>query len=280
MNKPTITYNELQKMINELKQINHVIITNYYNDEGYFNSLKDIEIIKFRNTIVLLIRYCEFNILYYWTKSAETLVDALLNIQLSQSYPTRLEILYRGNRDVVDNIIQNTTFKFYGGILRLQKKVTIEDVGYKNSHIFKATTYNIDEIKDMHSNIFNKYIDRHLEYTELYTLINNGNVLIYVDEKKILGCLIYTIRGKYYHLRYWFVDKKNSQHKQGIGKALIKELYNIAGVGNIIEVWSRKDNTIVTEIYEKYGFKKDGLESDILMYTSDSTVLKPLVPLN
>ena len=226
--------------------------TNLYSEPSCFNQLISL-LIKYDDYMVFLQTYEEFYKLYYISETEDNMIHAINNAtNIIKEKPIIIEYLYKRNQaNSLDSIVNNTCFTYYGGILRF-----------------------------IHSNIFNKYIDRHIEYSELYTLINNGNVLIYVDEKRILGCLIYTIRGKYYHLRYWFVDKKNSQHKQGIGKALIKELYNIAGVGKFIEVWSRKDNTIVTEIYEKYGFKKDGLESDIFIYANNSSTIESLNPLN
>ena len=255
--------------------------TNLYSEPSCFNQLISL-LIKYDDYMVFLQTYEEFYKLYYISETEDNMIHAINNAtNIIKEKPIIIEYLYKRNQaNSLDSIVNNTCFTYYGGILRLQKKITIEDIGNKNTHISKAVTDNIDEIMGIHSNIFNKYIDRHIEYSELYNLINNGNVLIYVDEKRILGCLIYTIRGKYYHLRYWFVDTKKSQHKQGIGKALIKELYNIAGVGKFIEVWSRKDNTIVTEIYEKYGFKKDGLESDIFIYANNSSTIESLNPLN
>ena len=184
--------------------------TNLYSEPSCFNQLISL-LIKYDDYMVFLQTYEEFYKLYYISATEDNMIHAINNAtNIIKEKPIIIEYLYKRNQvNSLDSIVNNTCFTYYGGILRLQKKITIEDIGNTNTHIFKAVTDNIYEIMGIHSNIFNKYIDRHIEYSELYTLINNGNVLIYVDEKRILVCLIYTIRGKYYHLRYWFVDKKN-----------------------------------------------------------------------
>lgn len=142
-----------------------------------------------------------------------------------------------------------------------------------------ASEKDVDSIISLHSKIFNKYIDRELNITELRLLINNGNVLVYKYNDSITGCLIYSHCGKNTHLRYWFVDK-TIQHLKGIGKALLFELFRITGIGNVIEVWCRKDNIHAYNIYRNYGFQEDGLASDIFMIANRTIFIEYLMPLN
>lgn len=276
-----LTYKDLEVLINELKITNKSFYTNCYSDEVYFSALSDIEIKQYKNVIILLSKNDAYNILYFWTNSIDDLIKAFKDVINNQVNPIKLEIIYKKERTIINNIEQNTNFMYYGGIVRLQKKIDQNDIHYFQANYIAYATYSdIDEILTIHSNIFNIYIDRALEYNELKALVENKNVIIYKYNNEILGCIIYTKRGKFYHLRYWFVNKKNIGNHKGIGRKLIHTFYKIVGVGNFIEVWSRKDNNIVTEIYEHYGFKKDGLESDILIYSNDNNLINPLIPLN
>ena len=257
-----ISYKELILLINEIKQKNSNFYTNYYYNEEYYLNMEDVNVIKYNSTIILLHNKCSFRYIYFWSTS----LSELSNI--------------KGNNKL-EKYLLDINFKYYGGIQRLQKKINHNDMLLESKcSISYAVKVDIEGILNLHAKIFNKYIDRELTYKELLELINNGNVLLCKINGYIAGCLIYNKRGKFYHLRYWFANKDMEGNIKGVGKALLYKLYKIAGSGNFIEVWSRKDNQIVTEIYKRYGFKEDGLNSDVFVYSQDEALIAPLIPLN
>ncbi len=275
-----ISYKELILLINEIKQKNSIFYTNYYYNEEYFNNMKEINLIKFNNTMILLYDKQAFKYIYFWSNSLCELADALKDVKKDNIVPLIVEVLYKGNNKL-EKYLLDINFKYYGGIQRLQKKINHNDMLLESKcSISYAVKVDIEGILSLHAKIFNKYIDRELTYKELLELINNGNVLLCKINGCIAGCLIYNKRGKFYHLHYWFANKDMEGNIKGVGKALLYKLYKIAGSGNFIEVWSRKDNQIVTEIYKRYGFKEDGLNSDVFVYSQDEALIAPLIPLN
>lgn len=273
-----ISYQELILFINDIKQKNSNFYTNYYYNEEYYLNMEDINVIKYKNTVILLHNKYSFIYIFFWSNSLSELSDILKEIKKNNTKPLIIEVIYKGNNKL-EKYLLDIHFKYYGGILRLQKKINNSDILLENKfNISYAVKADIEDILNLHAKIFNKYIDRELTYKELLWLINNKNVLLCKINGQTAGCLIYNKRGKFYHLRYWFVNKEISI--KGIGKALLYKLYDIAGECNFIEVWSRKDNQFVTDIYKRYGFKEDGLNSDIFIYSLDSSLIEPLIPLN
>lgn len=275
-----ISYKELILLINEIKQKNSNFYTNYYYNEEYYLNMEDVNVIKYNSTIILLHNKHSFRYIYFWSTSLSELSNILKNIKNNNTKPVIIEVIYKGDNKLEEYLL-DIQFKYYGGIQRLQKKINHNDMLFESKcSISYAVKVDIEGILNLHTKIFNKYIDRELTYKELLELINNGNVLLCKINGCIAGCLIYNKRGKFYHLRYWFANKDMEGNIKGVGKALLYKLYKIAGSGNFIEVWSRKDNQIVTEIYKRYGFKEDGLNSDVFVYSQNEALIAPLIPLN
>ena len=225
----------------------------------------------------------KYNLIFYWTLSYDNLISIINSIKDKFSVPSIIECLYSRNSHIKNRLIEQTGFDFYGGILRLNKQVEYYDINFNNNiNIEYATQDDINNIQTLYSSIFNLYIDRILTKSELEYYINHKNILVNRHGSHIAGCLIFSKLDTEttYHLRYWFVDKKHHEELKGVGKSLLHKLYKIVNTGNMIEVWSRKDNQLVTDIYEKYGFKKDGLECDVLIYSKDKNLIEPLIPLN
>ena len=49
-----ISYQELILFINDIKQKNSNFYTNYYYNEEYYLNMEDINVIKYKNTVILL----------------------------------------------------------------------------------------------------------------------------------------------------------------------------------------------------------------------------------
>lgn len=278
-----IPYNQLQQVVSKLSKLHSNINTNYTYDETYYNIFPETYFLQYENTLILVVHNNKYNLIFYWTLLYSSLISIINQIKEKFSVPSIIECLYTKNSDIKNRLIEQTGFDFYGGILRLNKQVQHNDIKFNdNINIEYAVKDDIDEIKQLYSSIFNLYIDRILTEGELEYYINHKNILIYRHGCNIAGCLIYSKHDNEttFHLRYWFVDKKNHEELKGVGKSLLHKLYKIVDTGNMIEVWSRKDNQLVTDIYEKYGFKKDGFECDVLIYSKDKNLIEPLIPLN
>lgn len=246
-----------------------------YNDLYFF--------ILAENILFLIIDYKSYYKIYFWSSKAGNIIVYLGIINhILKNKPSIIEILYKKNIDnyILQELLKhNKLFNLYGGIIRLKKQILQADIVEQYLNIVCASENDMQQIIALHSKIFNKYIDRELNIKELQTLICEGKVLLYKSENEIAGCLIYSNNRKIFHLRYWFVNKEVLDQK-GVGKALLTELYKIAGIGNYIEAWCRKDNKHAYNIYIKYGFKEDGLESDIFTVINDNINIEKLIPLN
>ena len=281
--KKNISYNQLQYEVNKLSKISDNIYSNYTYDETYYNIFPETYFLEHESTLILVVHNNEYNLIFYWTLSYDNLISIINNIKDKFSVPSIIECLYSKNSHIKNRLIEENEFIYYGGILRLNKQVEHHDTNFDdNINIEYATKDDINNIQKLYSSIFNLYIDRILTKSELEYYTNHKNILVYRHGSHIAGCLIFSKLDTEttYHLRYWFVDKKHHEELKGVGKSLLHKLYKIVDTGNMIEVWSRKDNQLVTDIYEKYGFKKDGLECDVLIYSKDKNLIEPLIPLN
>ena len=281
--KKNISYNQLQYEVNKLSKISGNIYSNYTYDETYYNIFPETYFLQHESTLILVVHNNKYNLIFYWTLSYDNLISIINNIKDKFSVPSIIECLYSKNSHIKNRLIEENEFIYYGGILRLNKQVEHHDTNFDdNINIEYATQDDINNIQTLYSSIFNLYIDRILTKSELEYYINHKNILVNRHGSHIAGCLIFSKLDTEttYHLRYWFVDKKHHEELKGVGKSLLHKLYKIVDTGNMIEVWSRKDNQLVTDIYEKYGFKKDGLECDVLIYSKDKNLIEPLIPLN
>ena len=76
--------------------------------------------------------------------------------------------------------------------------------------------------------------------------------------------------------KVFFNNSSNQFLKEASSNSITKELLD--------ECKPDKDHFAIHFIgvgdYEKYGFKKDGLECDVLIYSKDKNLIEPLIPLN
>lgn len=273
-------FDHINCIIDYIYMQNNYLFTNMFEKKLYDNSYFFILL---ENILFLIVDYKTYFKIFFWSSNIENVIHSFNAIKsIINDKPNIMEITYKKNNtgNITDKLFMNdSVFHLYGGIFRLKKKIMQSDIHDVCLNIERAVEDDIENIVSLHSKIFNKYIDRELNISELSFLIKSGNVLVYKYKTVICGCLIFTSLGKNAHLRYWFVDK-TVQHVKGIGKSLLFELFKITGVGNFIEVWSRKDNTLVYDIYKKYGFVEDGLNSDTYIYSADTSLIAPLNPLN
>ena len=222
-----------------------------------------------------------YNQIYYWTNFLDDMLYILNNDIQYNTLPYIIEILYNKDDSVVKYIEKLSNFRYYGGVRRLTKKITIHDIEPEDDkNIVLCDSVDIESILKLHNTIFNKYIDKYMSKIQLEKYMENSNVYVYKMNNHVLGCLLYTICGRYAHLRYWYTDINVKNKPKGIGKALLNKLNKVIGENNFIEVWCRKDNNKAFEIYKKYGFHLDGLENDILIFAKNTYCIDKLIPLN
>ncbi len=278
----TVLYDKFYILLQLYKDIQKKIKIESSNDYTIEKTLyyEDTMMMIYKNAVFLQVDYGSYNKLYYYTQCHIDFIEGLNLINNNCPVPNILEIVSKNKQNNLQYIINNTLFRYYGGLIRMVKKIEANDISHISEKISYAEASNIDDIIAVHSDIFNKYIDREIKKTELESKIINKEIYIYKRHNDILGCLIYSKKGKIYHLQYWFTNKNKINGQKGVGKTLMEALYNTAGVGNFIEVWCRKDNVSVIDIYNKYGFRKDGMESDVLVYCQNSEAVIPLKQLN
>jgi len=266
MNK-VCSYQEISNYIKIIKEGKKGIITNFYpdfekvtvwinSDEFYFTQ---------KNNTLFLFRINKgFINLFFLATSLSDLNDSLiLLIDEEQNYFFVVELVGKKHDiDILSTIYYNNSFFEYTTFLKMNRWGYKENNFVNNENVKPARTEQTDNIE----NLLNTYFDIIAEHLpgrkEIEEWIENGNISVYESDEKIYGFVIYDIKGRTSHLRYWFVLPEYRNEK--IGSSLFSKFLNCSK--NVIRLflWVMKNNENAINRYKHYGFEEEDFYNMVL----------------
>lgn len=117
--------------------------------------------------------------------------------------------------------------------------------------------------------LLDRYAEQVPDVTELADEAAAGQLLVVRrDDGALAGMLLYALKGRTAHLRFWHVDA--DVRGQGVGRRLMAAfLTRCAGASRIV-LWVIGDNAPSIAIYRRYGFEADGLVDRIMILRKEA----------
>jgi N-acetylglutamate synthase-like GNAT family acetyltransferase len=134
---------------------------------------------------------------------------------------------------------------------------------YRNEAVRVARESDIDSIHHLLHNNFDSILEQLPDLTEVRRYVESQNALVVDGNNDICGLLIQSRDGKVAHLKHWIVAE--SHQNTGIGMGLFSRFISDNNGVNRYDLWVLSDNQKVIEIYERIGFKFDGLIDEVLI---------------
>lgn len=126
--------------------------------------------------------------------------------------------------------------------------------------IMTAGAEQMMKLKELFRENFHPYAGCIPSDDELSAEIAEGHIL---TDDRVSGLLHFTLSRTGSELRHLAVAENMRQ--KGTGGRLVRAYLNGWG-GKKSTVWVREDNEPAIRLYEKYGFKADGMKSAVLTY--------------
>lgn len=213
----------------------------------------------------LILRKTEFNYRLYFSATRlfdlrEILVDIKLSLPISVDLIRRLEVKSPALEIFLDaGFLHKATLRRM--TLAQSSGATLPK--HRNEAVRVARESDIDSIYHLLHNNFDSILEQLPDLSEVRKYVESQNALVVDGDDGICGLLIHTRDGKVAHLKHWVVAK--SHQNTGLGMGLFSRFLSDNNDVNRYDLWVLSDNQKVIEIYERIGFKFDGLLDEVLM---------------
>jgi ribosomal protein S18 acetylase RimI-like enzyme len=243
--------------------------TNYYYDSVKSRSLilnEKLFFVKINEVIFVFKRNKEFLNVYFYASDSNQLYYSLYI--LLQTYPDLIfifDIVSRSTESDVLMAFKKSNFNIYTSLVRMNR---ISE-GYSLNEFINDQYLKVAEVAESIEvfNLLNTYFDPMAEQLptrdEIIDYSNNGNILVYKYDNKVVGFVIYQLVGLTLYLRYWFVAPEYREMKIG-SKLFYFFLFN--GKGSKRQLfWVIQTNQNAIIRYEHYGFNKEKMFNFVLI---------------
>ncbi|WP_088187757.1 GNAT family N-acetyltransferase [Desulfosporosinus sp. FKA] len=231
-------------------------------------SKKELTLIEYEGAMLLFRKNADFYYMYFFVNE-DTDFSFLENINFVRRNVVVVDLL--GKSPDLDDLGKEFAAEGFDEHLHLQRMFKINSSLNSNlyadrpmmNNIKVATEIDGQTISEILNNNFDKYGEQIPNLNEIYQEIDNGNILLYKSNYKILGLLYFNNIGQTSILRYWIVIDK--YQNEGIGGKLIKFYFQMCQNIRRFIVWVVSDNINAINKYEHYGYKLDGLYDKVLI---------------
>lgn len=252
-----------------LKAIGHSINNNcYMTFEAIQEGIDQGKLLVFfeENIVVLLEKKNSHYKLYYFLSQKNKLDGSWedLKIKLKGYRPLKLELLTKTDKAINNIVVSNLDFALYKIYIRKRILDTRLIRPYKvKMDVEFARLEDTDYIYGMLLDTFDLIADYIFdEREELVGLILNRNVLKVVLAGEIAGVLVFEDTKCTSYLQALCI--KERCRNNGVGSSLLAKYINMhLGSTELFYLWVDKDNVNALGLYNKFGYKEDGLKDNI-----------------
>ncbi|CAK7063351.1 GNAT family N-acetyltransferase [Tissierella sp.] len=264
-------YDKLLNKINELRKINKNIITNAFfttDDLRTMIEKENVSIKILEDIIIILIEEECLIRLYFYANSLESFNHIQNIIPKYLDKPIIADIIGKDiGLEQITNKLKELNFYNYGKFIRMNR--LLEKCDESNiSNVEVATLEQVDEIKDILYKELDVYSSHLPSKDELYRAVENKEITIIMEQKKIIGLVYFKELGK--KLIYWHILFVHEEFRgKGISDNLIKNKFGKLQSDMTCQLWVDTDNKYAINKHSNYGFKADGLVDYIMMYRGE-----------
>jgi ribosomal protein S18 acetylase RimI-like enzyme len=210
------------------------------------------------DTFFLIKRNDDFWNVFYASTSQDELINAA--VDLERSYPAVIKIVDVVGRKKDCELMQQSLDSIfsheYCRLVRMSKSTSMTDCR-PSDKICRATE---EQAKEVHS-LLNTYFDKRTEQIpyveELQAIAENNQILLYIDNGRIAGFVVYEMSKMSLYLRYWFVHP--NFRERGIGSELLKQFFYDGRDTKRQQLWVICSNENAIKRYVHYGFNEENL---------------------
>lgn len=232
-------------------------------------AMHDIYCFCYEGIVILIHPVDDITKMYYFLEDRDCLIpDLVTKIRMDLDHYQNLEgtvVARMPNRNV--DVLERLQFHPYKKYIRKQM---IPETTKQYEAIHKAETADMDDLNDIYQLLYGTFdimTDHLVSKAELRTLIEVCQVLKIAIDGELAGVLLFETFGKKSYLRSICVSDKFVGKKIGLSLLYTYILKNLETT-KLFYLWVESTNKRAIQLYEKLGYKDDGMQEYIYLYTN------------
>lgn len=253
---------EIKGLIAELRNLRKGFLTNFYLDNfkhQVWIDKGDFKYVQFGETLFLIRISDNFCNVFYCTTTIHELEVGF--IQLEQQYPELVKMVdivgSESQCNPLKQVLMHIGYRTCCQLVRMSKITPAESVEIINSNISFATLEDSKVVRNILLRYFNAKYEQIPYQEELDEYAKFNHILVYKEEGKILGFVIFESNRTTHYLRYWFVHPEHRDKK--IGSILLNYFFYKGRNTRRQHFWVITDNENAIKRYRHYGFVEENL---------------------
>ena len=253
---------QIREELNRIRDFKKGYFSNLFFDAEKFNLWIKSEILYFYRTdefVFFFKKNASFYNVYYCFVSIESLskgISLLKKIYNESIFVFDIVGTESGSEETCQVFNTNGYF-LYTSLNRMSRLISSEQKSAENDSIRLADQPDLVEIHRLLYQYFDEYAEQLPLTEELKTWIEKKHLLLYIENKQIIGFSIFDIIGMTSYLRYWFVHPMHRNKK--IGSSLLRRFFYEGRETKRQLFWVIENNENAILRYQHYGFKKENL---------------------
>lgn len=264
------SFNKINALVSELRNLKKGYVTNFYPDETkmeswiirnqfYYESYEEVLFLIKDNGAFYNLFYCATNnvmlekaLLLFNEKHLESIVmtDIVGNEQQCR---------------LVGECFKKCNFSEYVSLVRMSRMTPKNEDNHIDTlspNVKFAKIEQAEELYSLLSHYFDPLAEQLPTMEEIRQFVLQRQILVYSENNKIVGFVIFEKNSSTLYLRYWFVHPEHRNKK--IGSSLLKLFFNEGKTTRRQLFWVIQNNKNAIIRYEHYGFKKENMYDFVL----------------
>ncbi|WP_459189869.1 GNAT family N-acetyltransferase [Parabacteroides sp. APC149_11_2_Y6] len=255
---------ELNCYFNDVRQKREGFLSNLYMNHFKYTlwiEKGELYFIKKNNCYFIIRKSDAVNNLFYITTDIESLQDGLEAVLPQISFRVMIDLVGDTRVESLKQLFLDNGFVEYEYIYRMCR---VGSPCYKEPHadIVFAIDSDADDVYTLLCNNFDFLSEQIIEREELDKFISEKCVLLYKQDNKVCGFIIFELNGYTLYLRYWFVSPE--YRNLHIGSKLFNAFMYQGRETKRQMFWVLANNKNAIKRYKHYGFKEEKMYDYVL----------------
>lgn len=207
----------------------------------------------------------DFLNLYYYAASIDELVKAIPQLLVITKDETVVVDLVTKDECCKEKLVfEENRFTVYTSLIRMScVGHRIHGDGANSVKVRNAVSKDAVAVKVLLTTYFDPRAEQLPDMDDLMVWIQQNNIILFEEQGKVVGFIIYDLRATTLYLRYWFVHPDFRDLK--IGSQLFKEFLSRGKDTQRQLFWVIRSNENAIKRYLHYGFKEEKMYNHVLI---------------
>lgn len=263
----TESFDQLLEQIDSIKTKSKNFCTNFYHSRKKTELWITYGLLQYLtiDDTLFILKDCEsFHSLFFCSTDISQLHKALITLRIEFQVKT-LVVDIVGNKDTVgkfEYVFLENSFVNYTSLRRMSRYLPAKEPEFASDIRYAV---NEDSIQILH--LLKQYFDPYSEQIplieEICEWVDLKHVLIFKEDDRIIGFLIFDLTGFTSYLRYWFTHPDHRDKK--IGSRLLRKYFIESNSAKRQQFWVIEDNDNAIKRYCHYGFESENMYDKVLI---------------